>query len=175
MDIEIKGCTAGDLKELRAFARKAFIDSFSAMNTPENMKKYVNTAFGMARMKQELADKDTSFYLLLADGVLAGYLKLNESGAQTDIRDPNSLEIERIYVSKRHLGMGLGGALMDRATGEARLRGKAYLWLGVWEKNERAIRFYMKHGFYAVGAHEFLLGDDTQTDVILRRDVPRKG
>jgi ribosomal protein S18 acetylase RimI-like enzyme len=175
LDIEIKGCTTGDLKELRVFASKAFIDSFAALNTPENIKKYVNTAFSMARMRQELADKDTSFYLLLADGELAGYLKLNESGAQTDIRDPQSLEVERIYVSKRHIGKGLGKALMDRALGEARLRGKAYLWLGVWEKNERAIRFYMKHGFYAVGTHEFLLGDDPQTDIILRKDVPRKG
>jgi ribosomal protein S18 acetylase RimI-like enzyme len=171
LDIEIKGCAAGDLTGLRSFARRAFCDTFAAMNTPENIKKYINAVFGMSRMKQELADKDTSFYLLFADSVLAGYIKLNESGAQTDIRDPLSLEIERIYVSKQQKRRGLGSALMDRAVSEARLRGKAYLWLGVWEKNEAAIRFYMKHGFNAVGTHGFLLGDDAQTDVILRRDI----
>lgn len=171
MELEIRRGAAGDAGALRGFSRKAFCDSFAAMNTPENMKKYLNTAFSMARLKKELGDEESSFYLLLADGELAGYLKLNEGASQTDIRDLRSLEIERIYIATERKGQGLGSVLMERALNEARQRGKAYVWLGVWEKNERAIRFYMKHGFYAAGTHAFLLGDDAQTDIILRRDI----
>jgi ribosomal protein S18 acetylase RimI-like enzyme len=171
MELEIRGGTAGDVKELRSFSIKAFRDTFAAMNTPENMKLYIKRAFSVGKLRAEVADENTSFYLLIADGELAGYIKLNESGSQTDINDPQSLEIERIYISKERKGQGLGSVLMDRAMGEARRRGKAYVWLGVWELNKNAIKFYEKHGFYASGTHEFMLGDDVQTDVIMRRDI----
>ena len=100
-----------------------------------------------------------------------GYIKLNEAPAQTDIRDADSLELERIYVSENAQGVGLGSYMMERALETAQRKGKKYIWLGVWEKNTKAVSFYRKHGFYEIGAHPFLLGDDVQTDILMWRDL----
>ena len=100
-----------------------------------------------------------------------GYLKLNEAPAQTDVQDIQSLEIERIYVTKEFQGKRLGGYLMEQAVKVAVQRKKAYVWLGVWEMNERAIHFYKKNGFYRIGTHTFVMGEDEQTDYIMRKDL----
>ena len=102
---------------------------------------------------------------------MAGYLKLNEAPAQTDVRDAQSLEIERIYVSKDFQGEGLGRYLLEKATSIAMRREKKYIWLGVWEKNEKALRFYKRNGFCPIGAHVFMIGDDEQTDYLMRKDL----
>ena len=93
------------------------------------------------------------------------------SKIQTDIHDEQSLEIERIYVSKEFQGEGLGRCLMEKAISTAIRRKKKYVWLGVWEKNEKALRFYKRNGFYQIGTHSFVMGDDEQTDYIMRKDL----
>ena len=117
------------------------------------------------------AVSNAAFYFLYWDGKLAGYLKLNEASAQTDLHDEQSLEIERIYVSKEFQGEGLGRYLMDQAISIAIQRKKKYVWLGVWEKNEKALRFYRRNGFYQIGTHSFVMCDDEQTDYIMRKDL----
>ena len=104
-----------------------------------------------------------------------GCLKVNEAAAQTEAGDPYSLEIERIYVAKEFQGTGLGSRLMDEAVRLAAEQKKAYIWLGVWEKNERAIRFYEGKGFYRTGSHTFTVGNDEQTDYIMRKDLSDAG
>ena len=105
------------------------------------------------------------------DGTLVGYIKINEASAQTDIQDEDALELERIYVSKEVRDSGLGSYLMEQTVAMAKQKGKTYIWLGVWEKNQKAISFYQKHGYYKIGTHEFVIGDDVQMDYILRRDL----
>ena len=122
-------------------------------------------------MRTELSNPDSSFHFLYWDDRLAGYIKLNEAGAQTDVHDEQSLELERIYISKEFQGHGLRRFLMDQAIGIALQRKKKYVWLGVWEKNTKALAFYKKSGFYPVGTHTFVMGDDVQTDYIMRRDL----
>lgn len=111
------------------------------------------------------------FFFLYVDDKLAGYLKLNEAPSQTDINDAESLEIERIYVLSCFQGAGLGRYLMEQAIRIAAEREKKYVWLGVWEKNEKAIRFYKKNGFYEIGTHSFVMGEDVQTDYIMKKDL----
>ena len=111
------------------------------------------------------------FLRVLEDGTFAGYLKLNEAPAQTELHDRAALEIERIYVAREFQGLGFGKRLMDRALAEARSRKKAYVWLGVWENNEKALRFYRSYGFYPAGTHVFVMGDDAQTDYLMRKDL----
>jgi ribosomal protein S18 acetylase RimI-like enzyme len=113
----------------------------------------------------------SNFYFLYADGELSGYIKLNEHKAQTDIYDPQSLEIERIYVQQESQGIGLGSALLRKAINIAETREKSYIWLGVWERNHKAIQFYKKNGFYEIGKHSFFMGEEEQTDYIMRKDL----
>ena len=170
-EIFLKKCTEADADEVRTLLAKTFSETFAHMNTPENMELYLSQAFARERILEELENKDSAFYLLYQDGRPAGCLKLNEAAAQTELGDPRSLEVERIYVAKEFQRTGLGSRLMDEAVRLAKERKKEYLWLGVWEKNERALRFYEGKGFYRTGFHTFTVGNDEQTDYIMRKDL----
>jgi ribosomal protein S18 acetylase RimI-like enzyme len=102
---------------------------------------------------------------------LAGYIKLNESEAQTDINDPNSMELERIYLKQPYQGKGLGKTLLNYAVNIAAENDKLYIWLGVWEKNTKAIQFYKRNGFYKIDTHPFIMGSEEQTDFIMKKDL----
>ncbi len=171
MGLLIRQCALDDIHVLRDISYRTFSETFSDMNTFDDMKAYLDKAFELDKLRAELLNENSSFYFLYSDGAPAGYLKLNEVPAQTDIQDKQSLEIERIYVSKEFQGKGLGSCLMDKAISIAVLRRKKYVWLGVWEKNEKALRFYKKNGFYRIGAHSFFIGNDKQTDYIMRKDI----
>lgn len=171
MDLSLKKCTANDLDELRALSEQTYYDTFAAMNTPENMAAYLKEAFAPEKLAAELADPASSFYFLYADGALAGYLKLNEAPSQTDINDAATLEIERIYVRAHYQGQGLGRFLMTQAIQMAKARKKRAVWLGVWEKNARALRFYRANGFAPIGTHSFTMGDEVQTDFIMQKEL----
>ncbi len=165
----MRRCTLQDLSLLQAFSRKTYFDTFAAMNTEENMNAYLNSAYDLDVLGKELRNPNSYFFFLYADGQLAGYLKLNENDAQTDLYDPDALEIERIYVDKAYQRRGYGHFLMEYAITIAATRNKEYVWLGVWEKNERALQFYERHGFYEIGTHSFTMGDDVQTDYVMRK------
>lgn len=167
----LKICTPDDLDSLREIAIKTYTQTFDPFNSKENMEAYLEEAFHTEKLRKEMADANSVFYLLYYGEQVAGYLKLNEAPSQTDINDNGSLEIERFYVSKEFQGAGLGRWLMEQAISIAVGRGKKYAWLGVWEKNERALRFYKKNGFYKIGSHPFVMGDDAQTDYIMRKDL----
>jgi ribosomal protein S18 acetylase RimI-like enzyme len=171
MNPVIKQCTPADLAALTEICRKTYRETFGPMNTPSNMESYLNRAFHTHKLQSELLNSRCIFYFLYADGEPAGYLKLNESSAQTDLNDPQSLEIERIYLARAFQGRGLGGLLLDTALDVAAGRNKSYLWLGVWEKNDKALAFYRKKGFYIIGTHPFLMGQEVQTDFLMRRDL----
>lgn len=171
MGIEIKRCTVGDLHLLQKISYQTYDETFSSYNTPENMQAYLNQAFDFEKLRGELLNPESSFYMLLIDDEAAGYMKLNEQGAQSEINDPESLELERIYVASTYHGRGLGALLMDKAIEIAVQGHKKYIWLGVWERNDKALKFYEKKGFYRISEHVFLMGDDPQTDYILRKDL----
>ena len=171
MNCFLKQCTISDFDVLRELSIRTYYETFAHLNTAEDMAAYLEDAFNVERLTQEFYDPNSFFYFLYADGNLAGYLKLNEVPSQTDINDAESLEIERIYVSSEFQGTGLGRYLMEQAITIANERNKKYVWLGVWEKNEKAIRFYKKHGFYEIGTHKFVMGENAQTDYIMRKEL----
>lgn len=164
-------CTAAQLPELQRISRETFADTFAEQNTPENMRAYMDAAFNSRTLLGELAEPASAFYLAWEGGAAAGYLKVNEAPAQTEINDPAALELERIYLRKERRGSGEGRHLLEYAVALAREKGKEYLWLGVWEKNSAALRFYRKHGFYAFSDHDFWMGDDRQRDLLMRLDL----
>jgi len=169
--VDIRPCTPSDLDTLLELARRTYDETFRHLNEPKVMDAYLETAFDRSRLQKELNDPASCFSFLLCDDGLAGYLKLNEAGAQSDLKDPASLEIERIYVTRDFQGRGLGKILMDHAVSEARRRGKAFVWLGVWQKNTSAIAFYERMGFSKSGTHDFFMGSERQTDYIMRMNL----
>lgn len=171
MNLILRKCGSDDLETLRELSISTYWETYAPQNTPENMDAYIRDAFLSNHLQMELLDPNCEFFFLYADGTLAGYIKINEAPSQTDVNDPQSLQLERIYVSGPFQGMGLGQYLMDSAIQTAISRKKKYLWLGAWEYNPRALRFYEKNGFWKMGSHIIYMGDDAQTDFLLRKDL----
>ena len=138
------------------------------LNTPEDMEQYLTTSFATSKVQQELSNPDSLFFFAEEENKVIGYLKLNFVSAQTERQNPNAMEIERIYVLKEFHGSGVGQALYQKAIEVAKERRVLYVWLGVWEKNKRALRFYIKNGFVAIDPHTFVLGSDAQTDILMK-------
>lgn len=171
MNKVLRKCNLEDFDTVRELSIRTYYETFASLNTEEDMKAYLEEAFNVGKLSRELNDANSEFYFLYYNEKLAGYLKLNEAPSQTDINDKASLEIERIYVSSKFQGEGLGRYLIEQAINIATERNKQYAWLGVWEKNDKAIRFYKKNGFYVIGTHSFFMGDDEQTDYIMRKNL----
>ena len=160
-----------DFEVLRELSIRTYYETFSHLNTPENMLAQLDESFEIIQLQNELSNPDSDFFFLYFNDALAGYLKINEAPSQTDINDATSLEFERIYVTSQFQGKGLGLYLMEQALAKAIERNKKYVWLGVWEKNEKALSFYKKNGFCEIGTHTFVMGEDVQNDYIMRKDL----
>ncbi len=160
-----------ELELLQVISRETFYESFASMNTPENMTRYLDEGFSIEKLTREFNNPNSVFYFARLGEELVGYLKLNFGGAQTALQDPHAVEIERIYVRRAFQGRSVGQALYDHALSVARSRQAQFVWLGVWLKNDRAIRFYERNGFVSFGTHVFMLGDDAQTDMLMKRSL----
>ena len=163
--------TSTDLDSLVSLGIETYRDTFRGMTSEPIMDEYLRTAFDRERMRRELSDPGSTFLFLEVDGRVAGYLKVNEGEAQTDLHEAEGLEIERIYLREGFQGKGLGRVLLEEGLEIARRKGKRYAWLGVWEKNTSAIGFYERMGFEKAGTHDFFMGPERQTDFIMRRPV----
>lgn len=169
--IRISKVSEKDISQLQAIGRQTFSETFEMHNSPENMREYLKNSFSVEKLSDEICNPDSEFYFAWAGEKLAGYLKVNFGNAQTELKDDKAVEIERIYALKEFHGSGVGQSLYNKALEIARQRKAAYIWLGVWEKNPRAVAFYRKNGFAAFGEHIFKLGDDEQTDLLMRMDL----
>lgn len=166
MPIQIKSCTLDDLAALQSISRETFTATFGQQNTPADLAAYLQTAYATPQLTQELKDPESQFFFILKDQTVAGYLKLNTGAAQTEDLGPKSLEIERIYLRSAFQRQGLGTQLFQIALDQAQHAHKTQLWLGAWEHNLNAQKFYHRLGFHQIGHHTFTLGSDPQTDLI---------
>ena len=160
-----------DIEQLQAIGRQTFSETFAQSNSAENMAKYLEEAYSNEKLSAELNEPNSLFYLASLGNEVIGYLKLNLGASQTEIKDSSALEIERIYVAKAFHGQKLGQLLYDKAIEIAKEKKMDYIWLGVWEENHRAIQFYTKNGFVAFDKHEFILGNDAQTDIMMKLEL----
>ncbi|MET0243383.1 MAG: GNAT family N-acetyltransferase [Flavitalea sp.] len=160
-----------DLKKLQEISTFTFKNTFADVNTPQNMEDYISKHLTEEKLSAELDNPDSEFYFALDDEKIIGYLKLNYAMAQTEKNDPEALEVERIYVIPEYQGKKIGQLLFDKALERAREKKPSYLWLGVWEENHRAISFYKKQGFEQFDKHLFTLGNDVQTDLMLKLEL----
>lgn len=167
-NITVQKVTLNDIGQLQKIGRQTFSETFSAGNTAENMKKYLEEVFSIEKLIAELNSPNSEFYFTLLDNNVIGYLKLNFGESQTELKDDQALEIERIYVLKEFHGKNVGQLLYEKAMQIARQKNAGYVWLGVWEENPRAINFYKKNGFVEFDKHVFKLGNDEQTDIMMK-------
>lgn len=171
MSENIKICTAQQLGLLRDISIETYRDTFSESNSEALMQSYLTNAFSLEKIKKEFNHPDSYFYFIYCQEQVAGLLKVNKLGAQTDIFDDNSLEIERFYIRKSFFRRGLGKQLMAFACDLAKQEDKKYVWLGVWEKNYPALSFYKDSDFFEIGKHPFDMAGDIQTDLILKKKL----
>jgi len=167
--IEIHRIGLADIDKLQDLSRQTFTETFSDCNTAENMEIYLAESFSIGKLTNELNNQDSEFYFACVGEKVAGYLKLNFRTAQTELSDSNSIEIERIYVLNEFQGKKVGQALFETALEKAQELKSLYIWLGVWEKNVKALSFYRKNGFVEFNRHIFRIGDDQQTDLLMKR------
>jgi ribosomal protein S18 acetylase RimI-like enzyme len=156
---------------LRDMTIRTFRDTYAAHNTEEDMKHHVDTVFHPDRFIEEIADARIGYHIAYLGDVPVGYIRVNLAGVQTDVNDQKSLELERIYVLQDFQGRKFGDQLIAKTFDLAREAGLDYVWLGVWKKNEKAIRFYERMGFTIFGTHDFILGTDPQSDWLMKKMI----
>jgi len=168
---QVRQASLQDVELLREVAIKSFRDLLEQSNTPEDMELYIRTNFTPEKLQQELHEQGTTYYLFFDDAQVAGYLKLRVGYEPDELRGKKTLEIERLYCTAEYMGKKLGKLLMETAMRYATENNFESVWLGVWERNPRAIAFYEKCGFKKFGEHDFILGTDRQTDWMMIKYV----
>ena len=169
--IEITKIDLNEIEQLQIIGKETFFETFAEGNSEENMKKYLEESFTNELLKTELTNPNSEFYFARMDNNVIGYLKINFGNAQTELKNNKAIEIERIYVLKEFHGKNAGQVLFEKAFEIAKQLNADYLWLGVWEENPRAINFYKKNGFVEFDKHVFKLGDDEQTDIMMKLQI----
>jgi ribosomal protein S18 acetylase RimI-like enzyme len=169
--ILIRKVNIDEAETLLQLSRQTFFDAFAAINAPADMEAYASVNLTLQKITGELQNPHTCFYFAVYQDDIIGYLKLNTSSAQTEPQNDQSLELERIYISAKHQGNKFGEQLLSYAIATAKQAHCKYIWLGVWQNNHNAIRFYQRHGFTQFGNHYFMLGNDKQTDILMKKDL----
>ncbi|MDY2615172.1 MAG: GNAT family N-acetyltransferase [Treponema succinifaciens] len=169
--MKIKKCSLDDILDLQKIYRQTFFETFSEQNSEENMRIFLNKAYSEEKLKSEIENKESETFLAVENQKILGVLKINTGNAETESGLENSLEIQRIYILKESKGLGIGTVLMNLAEKKARELGVSFIWLGVWEKNFPAQKFYTDKGFRRFSEHAFVLGDDIQTDFLMKKEL----
>lgn len=167
--ITISKASLDDLATVQQIGRETFFETFVKDNTEADMKKYLTENFSHEKLNVEISNPESQFFVAWDDDTAVGYLKVNTGSAQTEQQDKSSLEIERIYVKNSYHGKKVGQMLFEKSLEVAQVQKTTYIWLGVWEKNSKAIRFYEKNGFVAFDKHIFKFGEDEQIDIMMKK------
>lgn len=169
----IRIATIQDVEALCQIGAKTFVETYGEQNTPENLQKYLKERFNEKQISDEILTEETVFLLMELNSKAIGYARMRINLAENP--DPKALEIERLYIEKAFHGQKFGAVLMQKCIDVSREKGYQSLWLGVWEYNPRAITFYKKWGFEIFGEHIFQLGDDAQTDYLMKKELSVNG
>ncbi|MFN8256117.1 MAG: GNAT family N-acetyltransferase [Bacteroidales bacterium] len=166
--IDLRLCTSSDLDELVWISRTTYYDTFKDSNTGRDMEIYLEKNMSPQVLEKELDNPDSFFYFVTVEGQLAGYFKMNRGAAQIEQFNANAVELERFYLLEEFKGRNIATLMLGKAIEFALSEKAEFLWLGVWERNFRAMRFYEKNGFVKFGKHDFVMGEDVQTDYLMK-------
>jgi diamine N-acetyltransferase len=171
MQVRIRYATQQDAELIADISQQTFYDSFIADNSEEDMQKFLTEQFTKGRLMLEVGAPENTFLLAFIGDEIAGYVKLREGKQPLALQNSNAIEIARIYCTSSCIGKGVGKELMQKSIDIAKEKHKEIVWLGVWEKNKRAIDFYTKWGFEKFGEQDFLLGNDLQNDWLMKKEL----
>jgi len=171
MSFLIRQATKEDAELIADLSRTTFYETFAASNTKENMDKFLSEQFTRGKLIREVEQPGLQFFIAYYDDEVAGYLKLRDGQQPHTLGFVKALEIARLYAMKTMIGKGVGALLMQKSIDIAKEKNKQSIWLGVWEKNQRALDFYRKWGFRKFSEQNFLLGNDVQRDWLMIKDL----
>ncbi len=169
--ITIRIATVTDAALIADISRQTFYDTFASQNTKENMDKFMNESFSKEALMKEVGMPNNIFLLAYDDKQPVGYVRMRENNTPPELGNIIAIEIARIYATVNSIGKGVGKALMQKCIEIAMEKKVAAIWLGVFQENHRAIDFYTQWGFEKFSTHVFMLGDDPQTDWLMKKTL----
>lgn len=169
--VKIKKVEVTDIELLQKLATETFVETYASHNSAENMKNYMEESFAIEKLTEELENANSHFYFAIENNTPIGYLKTALKEENTKFNNEKSLGIERIYVVQKFQGKKIGQILFRKALEIAKQEKLNYIWLGVWEKNQKAINFYKKNGFIEFDKLTFKLGNEIQNDILMTLDL----
>ena len=167
-NLVVKECRLKDIEKIKYICEKTFYETFSNENTKEDMDNYLRDNFSYGQLEREIRNDYSRFYIVKNNEEVVAYMKLNFDKAQTEAGHDNTLEVQRIYVLQEYKGKSIGKLLIQKAIEIGKSYNLNYIWLGVWENNIGAIKFYEKQGFKKFSTHIFKLGEDEQIDNLMK-------
>ncbi len=170
-EVTIRLATTEDAPALTVLGRRTFADAFGAGNTADDLATFLDSTYTPALQLAELADPVLTYLLVERSGTPLAFALLRAGSTSPFIDDPSAIELQRFYVDRSCHGTGVAQALMESCVETARHAGAATLFLGVWEQNPRALRFYAAQQFIEVGRKIFQVGSDPQQDLVLARSI----
>ncbi|WP_234735841.1 GNAT family N-acetyltransferase [Tellurirhabdus bombi] len=173
----IRRATPDDASSICALAIQTMWEAFGPPhNRAEDVEAYVQETFTVDKTREELTDPKATFLLVPgSDGKAIGYAKIRRQRPPRQLRGQHAIEIQRLYVANDQIGSGLGRKLLEACQDIAQEEGYTAVWLGVWEHNQRAIRFYERMGFQCIGWHYFQFGQDRQRDYWMSKTLRQQG
>jgi ribosomal protein S18 acetylase RimI-like enzyme len=169
--IEIRRAAATDAKLVSLLGAVTFYEAYFEQDDPRDLANYIHDSFAPTKILAEIGDETAVFFIVYLNKHAVGYAKMRENTKLDCIETENSVELQRIYLVERVFGRGIGEILLKHCLETARQKGFETLWLGVWEENKRALRFYEKHGFKAVGRITSPYGETVGTNLVMEKDL----
>lgn len=169
--IEVREAEFSEVAAMREVAIQSYVDTFADVNTPENMSAFLNDAYNQQKLEEEFYEIGSVLYLACEGSRIAGFLRLRSNSEVEYKLGSNTIELQRLYIHKNFQNQKVGKMLMQKAIDYAIEKKFEWIWLGVWERNFNAQRFYNKWGFEKFGEHVFQMGDDPQIDWLLKRKL----
>ena len=167
-NISIRPATADDIVLISVLASTTFYEAYFEQDESSNLSGYINESFDMATVRDEIEDSQSTFFLIFLDGKAVGYARLIDDSTTDCVGDGRVIELKRIYILERCWGTGIGDRLLGHCIETARNRSFKTIWLGVWEENQRAQKFYAKYGFEQIGTLTFPYGNVDGTNLVLQ-------
>ncbi len=171
MDLVIRLARKEDLPALQHVAIQTYRDTFEGTASEEDTRLLLEQAYNIDQLTREFYEPGAVLYHAFVQGRLVGFLRLRDNREVEHLLGPHTCELQRLYLHKDVHGKDIGNQLMRLALAEAEKRQVDWLWLGVWERNFRAQRFYTRWGFERFSEHTFWVGNDPQIDWLFRKRI----
>jgi ribosomal protein S18 acetylase RimI-like enzyme len=169
--IKIRKAKIEEVSAVRELAIEVYNDTFAEHNTPENLEAFFKDSYGLEKFNAEFSEPSSALYVALRELKIIGFMRLRKCNEVDKYLGTNHLELQRLYIHRDYHGSAVSRMFMEEALAYAKKGKFEWIWLGVWEKNFRAQRFYSKWGFERFGEHVFQMGDDPQIDWLMKKKL----